>query len=185
MFAERSAPVFRTMLRLTTRLRRAGIPYALAGSFAVNAHGARRLSDDLDVILTPEGLQRFRERFAGSAYEQAPKRSRRFTDRANHVRFEVRMTGHYPGRDGPAPVAFPDPAEASEEIGQIRVVKLVPLIQLKLASGRYFDLAEVVSLISAHDLDESLADSLHPALRPAYLECLNEKQREDEFEARS
>ena len=50
---------------------------------------------------------------------------RRFVDRENGVTIDVLVTGHYPGRGGPGPFAFPDPVEASEEIKQIRVVTLV------------------------------------------------------------
>ena len=42
---------------------------------AVNAHGARRTTDDLDVLLTHQGLEQFRKLFVGSAYDQAPKRA--------------------------------------------------------------------------------------------------------------
>ncbi len=185
MFFEKSAPVYQTMQRLTGQLRQAGIPYAVMGAMAVNAHGARRTTEDLDVLLTPQGLQQFRERFVGSAYDQVPNHSRRFTDRVNGVRVDILVTGHFPGREGPAPFAFPDPEAASEEIDQVRVVTLVQLIQLKLAARRYYDFGDVAFLIRVHNLDESFADRLHPAVRQDYIECLEEKRREDEYEARN
>ena len=43
----------------------------------------------------------------------------------------------------------------------------------------------MVNLISVHNLDESFADRLHPTLRRDYIECLEEKRREDEFIARN
>jgi hypothetical protein len=70
-------------------------------------------------------------------------------------------------------------------IRNIRFVNLETLIQLKLAARRYQDFADVVSLIRAHDLDESFADRLHPSVRRDYIECLEEKRREDEYEARN
>jgi hypothetical protein len=185
MFFEKSAPVYQTMRRLAQDLGQAGIPYAVMGAMAVNAHGARRTTDDLDVLLTAEGLQQFRERFVGSQFDQAPKRSRRFIDRSNGVQVDVLVTGHFPGRGEPAPFAFPDPAQASEEIDAIRVITLVQLIQLKLAARRYYDFGDVVRLIAAHNLDESFADRLHPAVRRDYIECLEEKRRDDEYEARN
>ena len=72
--------------------------------------------------MTAEGLEHFRKLFVGSAYDQSPKRSRRFVDRENGVTIDILVTGHYPGRGGPGPFAFPDPSDASEEIKQIRVV---------------------------------------------------------------
>jgi hypothetical protein len=185
MFFDGSSPVHHTMLRLDAQLRQAGIFYAVMGAMAVNAHGARRTTDDLDVLLTAQGLEQFRKLFVGSAYDQSPKRSRRFLDRENGVTIDVLVTGHYPGRGGPGPFAFPDPADASEEIKQIRVVTLVQLIQLKLAARRHYDFGDVVFLIRVHDLDESFADRLHPSVRGDYIECLEEKRRDDEYDARS
>jgi hypothetical protein len=170
--------------RLTERLRLAGIAYAVMGGMAVNAHGARRTTQDLDVLLTPEGLAQFRNQFVGSSYDQDPRRTRHFVDRDNGVGIDILVTGHYPGRGGPGPFAFPDPTEASEEINQVRVVTLAQLVQLKLAARRYYDFGDVVFLIRVHNLDESFADRLHPSVRQDYIECLEEKRREDEYKAR-
>jgi hypothetical protein len=41
-----------------------------------------------------------------------------------------------------------------------------------------------VNLIRANQLDESLQDKLHPSVRGDYSECLEEKRREDEYDAR-
>ena len=41
-----------------------------------------------------------------------------------------------------------------------------------------------MELIRFNDLDESFADRLHPSLRRDYIECLEEKRREEEYEAR-
>src|ERR1700733_5834324 len=185
MFFDGSAPVHHTMQRLTQQLQGAGIPYAVMGGMAVNAHGARRTTDDLDILLTPEGLQKFREQIVGDAYEQpSPRRPRRFVDRQNNVIIDFLVTGLYPGRGEPVAFAFPDPTEASEEINHIRVVTLVQLIQLKLAARRYYDFGDVVFLIRVHNLDESFADRLHPSVRSDYIECLEEHRRDEEYKAR-
>jgi hypothetical protein len=184
MFFDGSSPVHQTMRRLVQRLSEAGIPYAVLGGMAVNAHGARRTTDDLDILLTPEGLGQFREQFVGKDYEQIQGRSRRFVDRENEVRIDILVTGHKPGFGGEAPFTFPDPAEASEEINGTRVITLERLIQLKLAARRHKDFGDVVFLIRTHNLDKSFADGLHPGVRGDYIECLEEKRREDEYEAR-
>jgi hypothetical protein len=185
MFFDGSSPVHQTMQRLTQQLLDAGIPYAVMGGMAVNAHRVRRTTDDLDVLVTAEGLQKFRQLFLGEAYEQpAPKRTRRFVDRQNNVIIDFLVTGLYPGRGEPVAFAFPDPTEASEEINHIRVVTLVQLVQLKLAARRYQDFADVVHLIRVHDLAESFADRLHPSVRSDYIECLEEHRRDEEYKAR-
>src|SRR5260370_36192162 len=69
-FFQKRSPQHQTMRRLARRLKKAGIPYAIMGAMAVNAHGAERTTKDVDVLLTSEGLERFRHEFVGEAYEQ-------------------------------------------------------------------------------------------------------------------
>lgn len=184
MFFEKRDKVYKTMRRVVKELEKAGIPYAVMGAMAVNAHGAERTTKDVDILLTPQGLTRFREELAPGAFDQVPNRPRRFVDRKNGVGVDILLTGNYPGRGEPGPFAFPDPAEVSQEIKKIRVVTLPQLIQLKLAARRYYDFGDVVFLIRVHNLDESFADQLHPSVHRNYIECLEEKRREDQYEAR-
>ncbi len=185
MFFAGSAPVHQTMQRLTRQLQHAGIAYAVMGGMAVNAHGARRTTDDLDVLVAPEGLQQFRQEIFGEGYEQpSPRRPRLFMDRQNNVIIDFLVTGLFPGRGEKVAFAFPDPTEASEELNHIRVVTLVQLIQLKLACRRYQDFGDVVHLIRVHHLDELFLDRLHPSVRSDYIECLEEHRRDEEYKAR-
>ena len=64
------------------------------------------------------------------------------------------------------------------------VVNLLTLLTLKLAARRHQDFADVVNLLRIHNLDETFAEKLHPSLHRDYTECLEEKRREDEYEAR-
>ena len=53
-----------------------------------------------------------------------------------------------------------------------------------LAARRHQDFADVVSLIRIHNLDEDLLKRLHSSLHQDFIECLEEKRREDEYESR-
>jgi hypothetical protein len=184
MFFEGADRVHQTMRRLAQALDRANIPYAIVGGMAVNAHGHRRTTRDVDLLLLPEGLAAFRELADAEGFESAAGRSRRFIDRVTGVSFDILVTGLFPGSGAPGPVAFPDPSAVSQMVDDLRVVDLPTLVQLKLAAGRFQDFADVVSLIRANSLDESFQSQLHPSLRRDYIECLEEKRREDEYEAR-
>jgi hypothetical protein len=184
-FFEGRDEVHKTMRRVVKRLEKAKIPYAIMGGMAVNAHRHRRTTGDVDVLLTKEGLDEFRKRFVPKYYEPLAGRSRRFIDRVNQITIDFLVTGMFPGSGKPGPVAFPEPMLASEVIQNVRVIELTMLIQLKLAAHRYQDFADVVNLIVAHDLDESFAGRLHSSLRRDYIECLEEKRREEEYEARN
>jgi hypothetical protein len=86
-----------TMRRLARHLKKAGVPYAIMGGMAVNAHGAERTTHDMDVLLTPEGLERFHQALVGSEYDPVANRPRRFLDRQRGVTVDVRVTGRFPG----------------------------------------------------------------------------------------
>jgi hypothetical protein len=184
MFFQRRSPVHQTMRRLAQRLEKAGIAYAVIGGMAVNAHGAERTTKDVDVLLTREDFGRFREEFVGDTYEPVAKRPRRFKEKKSGVTVDFLLTGRYPGSGEPGPVTSPDPREVAERIDKIAVVSLPQLVQLKLAARRHYDFGDVVFLIRVHDLDESFAKKLHPSVRQDYIECLEEKRREDEYQAR-
>ena len=184
MFFQGTDPVHKTMNRVAADLDKANIPYAVVGGMAVNAHRHRRTTDDLDILLTPEGLAAFRKQFIGQSFDTVPGRPRRFVDRGNAVTLDVLVTGMFPGSGKPGPIAYPDPAAVRERIENIEVVNLPTLIELKLAARRHLDFADVVSMVRVHDLDDSFAARLHPSVRSDYIECLEEKRREDEYEAR-
>jgi hypothetical protein len=57
-------------------------------------------------------------------------------------------------------------------------------VQLKLAARRHRDFGDVVELIRFNDLDKAFSARLHQSVRRDYIECLEEKHREDEYEAR-
>ncbi len=184
LFFQKNYLVYKTMRRLVKRLERAKIPYAIMGAMAANAHGHRRTTADLDLLVTAEGLEQFQRRFVPKNYETIPQRTRRFTDRTSGVTIDFLVTGRFPGSGDPGPIAFPDPTAVAETREDASVVNLPTLIQLKLAARRYKDFADVISLIRVHNLDESFNEQLHPSVRRDFIECLEEKRREDEYEAR-
>jgi hypothetical protein len=184
MFFQKRSPQHQAMRRLARRLDKAGIPYAIMGAMAVNAHGAERTTNDVDVLLTKEGLERFRGEVLPKFYKPVEGRPRRFQERKSGVTVDCLVTGHFPGRGGPKPFAFPDPEQVAVQLEKVQVVNLPQLIQLKLAAGRYYDFGDVVFLIRVKNLDESFLPQLHPSVHQDFIECLEEKRREDEYIAR-
>jgi hypothetical protein len=184
MFFEGRGKEHKTMRRLVQNLRKAKIAYAIMGGMAVNAHHYERTTKDVDILLTEQGFQEFRRRFVPKSYDPVTGRPRRFLDRRHGVTFDVLVTGLFPGSGAPGPIAFPDPAAVSETILKMQVVNLPTLIQLKLAARRYRDFGDVVELIRFNGLDESFLKKLHPAVHRDFIECLEEKRRDDEYEAR-
>jgi hypothetical protein len=183
MFFQGRDEVHKTMRRLAKRLEKANLPYVVVGGMAVFAHHYRRTTQDVDFLVTPDGFSEFQRLFVPKHYEKVPKRSRRFIDQVNKVSVDFLVTGHFPGSGKPGPISYPDPGDVGQTIEKIHVVDLPNLVQLKLAARRYQDLADVVNLIRFNELDESYLEKLHSSVRGDFIQCLEEKRREDEYEA--
>jgi hypothetical protein len=182
-FQERD-DVHKTLRRVIRRLEKAKIPYALMGGMAVFFQGHRRQTNDVDILLSQKGLDHFQKLYVPKNYTTIPGRNRRFVDRVNNVTIDFLITGRFPGSGKPGPIAFPDPKAVQKRIQNLKVINLPTLIQLKLAARRYQDFADVVSLIRVRNLDETFLSQLHPSVQGDFLECLEEKRREEEYEAR-
>lgn len=166
--------VYETLKALVKRLDQEGLEYAVIGAMALAAHGYRRFTEDVDILLRPETLARFRDRLVGLGYRPAFKDARKtFRDTRTGVKIEVMTTGEYPGDGKPKPVVFPDPREARVDKEKLWVIGLEKLIELKLASGlsaphRLKDLADVQELILHLRLPLDVSKSLDPSVRPEY-----------------
>jgi hypothetical protein len=174
-FEEQSA-VHKTLRRITQRLDELGISYALVGGMALFFHGYRRFTEDVDILVTREGLEEVHRRLEGLGYVPPFTGSKQLRDAETGVRIEFLVTGDYPGDGKPKPVAFPDPAQAPVvDAHGIRLLALPRLIELKLASGktnpgRVRDLADVQDLIKLLHLPADLADQLDPYVQAKYQE---------------
>ncbi len=178
------ADVQQALERLTRALEELDIPYAIVGALALNEYGYRRVTVDVDVLLTREGLARFKEERLGHGYVEQVAGSRGMRDTASGVAIDVLVTGDYPGDGRPKPVAFPDPALTAIRGRRIALLPLEKLIELKLASGmtaphRLRDLADALELIRAARLPRSFVDQLDPFVREKFLELWQAAQAAD------
>lgn len=175
----------KTLTRLASDLEERGIDYIVIGAIALLAHGYPRFTEDIDLVMTGEGLQKFHDKLVGLGYAPAfPGAKKRLRSTADNVSIEVMTTGEYPGDGKPKPVIMPVPSEASTTIDGIKFVTLEKLIELKLASGisasdRLKDLADVQELIKIRQLGADFAHKLDPYVRAKYLE-LEEAVRKSE-----
>jgi len=167
-----------TMRRLAARLAAEAIPYAVVGGMALGEHGYVRMTDDIDVLVTREGLARFTKACSGRGYTRThPGARRMFRDTETGVRVKFLVAGEFPGDGKPKPVSFPDPADCSAEVEGIRVVSLPRLIELKLALGmtapdRLRDLADCQELVRTEHLTTRFATQLDPSVRAKFRELV-------------
>jgi len=164
------------LTKVTRDLEQHGIDYMIIGAIALMEHGYPRLTEDIDLVLTPEGLEAFHRELIGLGYMPAfPGARKRLRATADGTIIEVMTTGEYPGDGKPKPVAIPEPSAASMEIDGLRVVTLEKLIELKLASVmtaphmlKY--LADVQELIKIRHLQPEFAERLDSYVREKFLE---------------
>jgi hypothetical protein len=164
---------------LCSDLDRRGIDYMVIGAVALMAYGYPRFTEDIDLVMTAEGLEQFHRELVGLGYAPAFSGARkRLRVTRSNVPVEIIVAGEYPGDGKPKPVNFPVPADASVEIDGVRFATLEKLVELKLASGmtapdRLKDLADVQELIKLRTLDANFAERLHPYVRGRFLELLS------------
>lgn len=162
--------------RLASDLAAHGIEYTVIGAIALNQYGYRRFTEDIDVLLTKEGLRKFREELVGLGYRPAFEgATKKFRTTDENVPVEIITTGEYPGDGLPKPVQFPDPQDNFVVIDGVKTIPLEKLIELKLASGmtapdRLKDLADVQEMIKVKSLDASFAEKLDASVRNKFLE---------------
>jgi hypothetical protein len=176
MHFEKESAVQLTLSRIAAKLAELGVPYAVAGGMALFFHGYRRFTEDVDILVTRDGLRVIHERLEGLGYVPPFAGSKNLRDTETGVRIEFIVAGDFPGDGKPKPVAFPDPTGVRVEIEGIPFLTLPKLVELKLASGmtspgRLKDLADVQELIGHLHLPRGFGEgTLDPSVLPKFHE---------------
>lgn len=178
------ADVNHALRKLVAALAEVNVPYAIVGAMALNEYGYRRVTTDVGVLLTPEGLATFKAHWLGRGYVEKFPGSKGMRDTENDVAIDVLLAGEFPGDGKPKPVRFPDPADVAVpgKIGAF--VPLPRLLELKLASGmsaphRLKDLADVIELVRAIHCPREVGDELDPSVRSKFYELWDAAQAVD------
>jgi hypothetical protein len=174
-FFEGEGRVQEALAKITRRLNDLGVSYCVVGGMALFQHGYRRFTEDVDILVTRDGLREIHAKLDGLGYLPPFDRSKNLRDTDLGVRIEFLIAGEFPGDGKPKPVAFPDPATAGVEQDGVAYLSLPRLVELKLASGmtsisRMRDLSDVLELIKACGLPLAFADELDPFVRDKYRE---------------
>ncbi len=172
---------------LRQRLADEGIAFALIGALALRHYGYVRHTEDIDILTTPEGLERIHARLVGRGFAtRGPGLRRSLRETEHQVDIDIVTAGEHAGSPE-SPVEYPPPESgAFVDVGGWRLPTLQALVEFKIASGvwghRVRDLADVQSLIRANGLSEAFGERLAPALRERFLELLRESRLERALE---
>lgn len=181
-FFAKKDDVHLTMRRVTERLREENIPYAVTGGMAMCLHGYVRVTGDVDLLTTKEGLDRIHTLLYGLGLTPAfPGARKRLRDTATDVLIDIITAGEFPGNDK---LMFPDPSD-SVELEGCTVLSLPRLIESKIVTGttvdyRYLqDLGDVQAIIRELQLPRSFAEQLDPTVRSEFDRLWNLAQKRD------
>mgnify|MGYP006928167156 CR=1 FL=1 len=182
-----TSPIHDAMHRLANTFREMKIPFAIAGAMAANAHGHRRTTADVDILIRADDLQRFKDAWIGHGWVDKFEGSKNFRDAVHDVNIDALIVGQYPGDGLPKPVAFPQP-EAVIQLSEegLPYLLLPTLIELKLASGmtathRLQDMADVIQLIKVNRLTLEYSTNLNAYVREKFAELWQAAQTPDDY----
>src|SRR4051812_37476407 len=85
--------VHRTLHRIASRLADLGVPYAIVGGMAMFAHGFRRFTEHVDILVTRESMDRICAELEGLGYVQPAGTTTKLRDSQNGVCIEFLITG--------------------------------------------------------------------------------------------
>jgi hypothetical protein len=186
-FFMEASPIHETMRRLSRIFDEMQIPFAIAGAMAANAHGHKRTTADVDILIRREDLLRFKAQHIGLGWMDKFEGSKNFKDTITSVNVDTLIVGDYPGDGLPKPVAFPAPEDVSfrNEDG-IPFLRLETLLELKISCGmtvshRPRDFDDVIQLIRVNRLPLEFAQKLNPFVVSKYQELWQAAQVSDDY----
>jgi hypothetical protein len=178
----------KALAELLRRCAREGVEFAVIGALAMRQHGYARFTEDIDIVTTPEGLERIHERLVGKGLApRGPGLRKKLRDSAHQVSIDILVSGEHAGAPE-SPVVYPAPDADAFVLSAdgIRYASLNALLAFKIASGvwgrRPRDLADVQELIKANHLDEADAARIPEALRPRFLDLVAASRLERDIE---
>lgn len=185
---EGSIAVLSTAEKLARNLLKHDIKYAIVGGFALNVHGFKRQTIDVDVLMSKDDLVKFKQKIQHNGF--APRfrgAEKSFRDPTSNVGVDIIVSGTFPGDGKPKSLAFPEvTSENVMEIDGLTVIDLKTLIDLKLTSyqnlpmSRMKDRTDVSGLVKFNTLDETFAERLHESVRDEYLTIVKEVVEEEQ-----
>jgi len=172
---------------LRRRLAEEGIPFAVIGALALRQYGFVRATEDIDILTTPEGLEKIHATLVGRGLVPRGAGLRKLLRETEHeVNIDVMTSGEHAGSDD-SPIVYPPPdSDAFVDIDGVRFPTMEVLVEFKIASGvwghRHQDLGDVQNLIRIHGLGEAFAHRLPATLRDRFLTLLRETRAQREPE---
>ncbi len=162
--------------RITSRLNELGTNHAVVGGMALFLHGFRRYTENVNILVTREGLPEVHRALLGNGYRISRVNSHNIHDTENgvYIKFMVSDDVH-------------DPQRMAAEQDGVWLLNLAPLLNLKLIFGmkgiaRLKDVADVQEIIKLLHLPQDFAGQLSSGVRAKYEELWQGSQPDPDSE---
>jgi hypothetical protein len=147
-----------------------GIDYAIIGGFAVRAHNFVRFTEDIDFLVSKEGMREIHNKLIGKGYTLRPG--------SNKNLFLITGKGRYPidilvEGDREGDVSLPNPKSVRMKMFGAWYLTLDELLNFKLRAGRGKDDLDVSQLIELNGLDSFYANRLDADVRDKFLKIIS------------
>jgi hypothetical protein len=125
---------FQSLQQIARGLERAKIRYALIGESAMTVHGCRPTAQVLDILMMPEGFDRFHRAMVGSRMTARPSTEgeRLFWDSRTGLTLCIWLAGE---AAAPEEIAWPMPWEIAERIKGLCVASLQAILEHQLTQN--------------------------------------------------
>jgi hypothetical protein len=94
-FFVNQSPVQSAALAVARRLSELDVPYAIAGALCLGAYGVVRATEDVDILLTPNGLASFKAAWLGRGYVNLRPGGKAVRDTVHEIKIDFLLTGEY------------------------------------------------------------------------------------------
>ena len=164
LFFQNECEVQHSLRRLALRLNALGTNYAVVGGMALSLHGFRRYTENVNLLVTREGLPAVHLALLGNGYRLSRVNRQNIHDAENGVYVKFMFSDD-----------VPDPQRMAAEQNGVWLLNLAPLLNLKLISGmksitRLKDVSDVQEMIKLLSLPQDFAEQLSPGVRAKYEE---------------
>ena len=136
------------------------VDYAIAGAMAMFLHGFRRFTEDVDVLVTREGLKKIHDSLEGRGYVKPFAASKNLRDAQTGVKIDFLISGQYPAKASRDRCRFQSPPKRRLKRMVSALCRCRASMELKFASGqaahRLKDLGDVQQLIQHLKLPREL-----------------------------
>src|SRR5260370_20083337 len=85
MHFEEKSSVQLALRKIVARLEELHVPYALVGGMALFQYGYRRFTEDVDILVTADGLKTIHEKLEGLGYVPPVTGSKQLRDNENRL----------------------------------------------------------------------------------------------------